>query len=126
VIDIKNVLIRKRSKKREAKVHEVHPIEKAMMLAAQEISTAYKDAPVIIIIGGSTEAGVPRCMTASSLQGKEDRLRDFIGILQTAQQIETLKHFGYFKKSKFTLIKMKLRNYIGKKLKKRSFQSDGS
>lgn len=51
-------------------------------------------APVVIIVGGDTEAEIPRTMTASSIKGKDIRLRDLLGILQTSIQIESLKHFG--------------------------------
>jgi len=74
-------------------MHEIHPIEKQLQPQAERISQAYKGAPVIIIVGGSSQAAIPRSMTASTLHGKGYRLRDLLGILQTVIQIETLKHF---------------------------------
>ena len=77
-------------------MHEIHEIEKKLLQDAQRISKRHGGAPVVIIVGGYTEADtdIRRCMTASTLQGY--RLRDLLGILQTAIQIETLKHFQLF------------------------------
>jgi hypothetical protein len=75
-------------------MHEEHDIEKQLLQEAERISEAHKGAPVVIIVGGSTEAEIPRCMLASTLRPAEGyRLRDLLGILQTAIQIETQKHF---------------------------------
>lgn len=74
-------------------MHEQHEIERQLRLEAQRISGAYRGAPVVIIVAGDADAGVPRTMTASTLHSERDRLRDLLGILQTASQIETLKHF---------------------------------
>lgn len=71
-------------------MHETHEIEIALKAEAERISQQYNGAPVVILVAGSTEAGVPRVMTASNLKG---RLRDLLGILQTAIQIESWKHF---------------------------------
>jgi hypothetical protein len=77
-------------------MHEIHEIEKKLRQDAQKISKRHGGAPVVIILGAYREADtdIRRCMTASTLQGY--RLRDLLGILQTAIQIETLKHFQLF------------------------------
>ncbi len=77
-------------------MHEIHEIEKKLHQDAQRISKRHGGAPVVIIVGGYTEADtdIRRCMTASTLQGYH--LQDLLGILQTAIQIETLKHFQLF------------------------------
>lgn len=60
---------------------------------ADRISKELGGAPVVIIVGGSNEHNIPRSMTASSIKGKDIRLRDLLGILQTSIQIESWKHF---------------------------------
>jgi hypothetical protein len=77
-------------------MHEIHEIEKGLRQEAQRISKRHGGAPVVIVVGGHREADtdIRRCMTASTLQGY--RLRDLLGILQTAIQIESLKHFQLF------------------------------
>jgi hypothetical protein len=74
-------------------MHEEHGIERQLRRTAERISAEYGGAPVVVIVGGSVEAHVPRCMVGSTLHQEGDRLRDLLGILQTAIQIETLKHF---------------------------------
>ena len=74
-------------------MHEKHRIEKQLRGEAERISASYGGAPVIVILAGSAEADVSRTMIASTLHDQGDRLRDLLGILQTAIQIETLKHF---------------------------------
>jgi hypothetical protein len=63
---------------------------------ASELSTEFNEAPVVIIVAGSQSAGIPACITgrANLGEGREERLRDLLGILETAKQIETRKHFG--------------------------------
>lgn len=78
-------------------MHEKHDIEKRLKFEASRISEDIGGAPVVIVIGGDTEANIPRTMTASSIKGKDVRLRDLLGILQTSIQIESWKHFGTWK-----------------------------
>jgi hypothetical protein len=79
-------------------VHEEHEIEKRLKVEAKRISNEHKGAPVVIVVGGDTEAGIPRSMIASSIGGRDVRLRDLLGILQTAIQIESWKHFAGWKR----------------------------
>ena len=74
-------------------MHEKHDIEKRLKPEAQKLSSELGGASVVIVVAGSREASIPRTMTASSIKGEDVRLRDLIGILQTAIQIESLKHF---------------------------------
>ena len=78
-------------------MHEQHDIEIQLKTEANRISEQMKGAPVVIVVGGDSEASIPRTMTASSLKGKDIRLRDLLGILQAAIQIESWKHFGNWK-----------------------------
>lgn len=78
-------------------MHEQEIIEKKLKLEAAEISKKFGGAPAVVIVGGDTEANIPRTMTASSIKGKDVRLRDLLGILQTSIQIESWKHFGNWK-----------------------------
>lgn len=78
-------------------MHEKNDIEKRLKFEASRISEEIGGAPVVIVIGGDTEANIPRTMTASSIKGKDVRLRDLLGILQTSIQIESWKHFGTWK-----------------------------
>jgi hypothetical protein len=73
-------------------MHEIHDIEFELWDEAERLSEKYRGAPVVIIIGGHAPAGVGRCMLSSTLHNAS-RLRDLLGILETAKQIETLKHF---------------------------------
>ena len=74
-------------------MHEKHEIEKKLKLEANRLSEEMGGASVIIVVGGETELNIPRTMTASSIKGKDVRLRDLLGILQTSIQIESWKHF---------------------------------
>ena len=78
-------------------MHERHEIEKGLKAEADRISDQMGGAPVVIVVGGDTKANIPRTMTASSIKGKDVRLRDLLGILQTSIQIESCKHFGSWK-----------------------------
>jgi hypothetical protein len=73
-------------------MHEIHDIEIELKHEAMRLGERYGNVPVVIIIAGSQETKVPRCMIGSNMRGRY-RLRDLLGILQTAIQIETLKHF---------------------------------
>ena len=78
-------------------MHEKDDIEKKLKIEASRISEEMGGAPVVIIVGGDTEANIPRTMTSSSIKGKDVRLRDLLGIMQTSIQIESWKHFGSWK-----------------------------
>ncbi len=70
---------------------EKHKIEKKLKILAERISAEHGDAPVVIIVGGSEAANIPRTMTASWI--KDGRLRDFLGLLQVSMQIVSRRHF---------------------------------
>ena len=61
---------------------------------ADAISERYNGAPVAVIVAGSKKANVPQTITVFSElgEGREARMRDQLGILQAAIQIESLKH----------------------------------
>ncbi len=73
-------------------MHEIHEIEDELREEAEHLSEKYHGAPVVVIVGGYKGLTVPRCMTGTSLHAGY-RLRDLVGMLETAKQIETLKHF---------------------------------
>ncbi len=73
-------------------MHETHPIEDELRREAERLSRKYKGAPVVIIVAGHGGLTVPRSMLGSSLH-EGHRLRDLLGILEAAKQIESLKHF---------------------------------
>lgn len=75
-------------------MYESHDIEKELKTEAERLSVKYGGAPVVIIVGGSDDASVPRVMTASSIKG---RLRDLLGVLQASIQVEGWKHFQTWK-----------------------------
>jgi hypothetical protein len=81
---------------RPIRMHERHRIEKALKREAKRLSIQYGNAPVVIVVSGSAKANIPRTMTASSFNSSNGRLRDLLGVLQSAIQIETLKHFKLF------------------------------
>lgn len=62
---------------------------------AKKISEELNNVPVLVIVAGSKKAGIDRCFTGYSHlgEGREGRLRDMIGILETAKHIEVLNHF---------------------------------
>ena len=74
-------------------MHEQHKIEKKLKAEASRISKKLGGASVVILVGGSDKPDIPRTMTASSIKGRDIRLRDLLGILQTSIQIESWKHF---------------------------------
>ncbi|MFX1534099.1 MAG: hypothetical protein ACFFDI_07690 [Promethearchaeota archaeon] len=69
-------------------------IKKEIFEEAKKLSDKYDGAPVVIIVAGSKEARVLQCLTGWAFPDKETRLRDIVGVLQTAIQIESLRHFG--------------------------------
>lgn len=78
-------------------MHEEHEIEKRLKIEASRLSAELGNAPVVIIVGGSESANIPRVMTSSSIKGADVRLRDLLGLLQTSIQIESWKHFRNWK-----------------------------
>lgn len=74
-------------------MHERDEIEKQLKEEAERIREHLDGAPVVIIAGGSRDAGIRRTMLASAFGEGESRLRDLLGILQASIQIETFKHF---------------------------------
>jgi hypothetical protein len=73
-------------------MHEILDIEFDLWEDAERLSKKYGGAPVVIIVAGDASADVGRCMLGSTLHDGA-RLRDLLGILETAKQIEGLKHF---------------------------------
>jgi hypothetical protein len=72
--------------------HMTDPIERELEEVAKEISNRY-GAPVVIVMGDTSESNVPRVMTAFADQ-KDMRLRDVLGLLQTSIQYESTRHFA--------------------------------
>jgi hypothetical protein len=73
-------------------MHEQHEIEYKLKKKAKEISKIFGETETVIILAGNKKTGIPRCMIGSSF--KRGRLREIQGILETAKQILTLKHFN--------------------------------
>ncbi len=69
-------------------------IKESLKLHAQKISEEQNGAPIIIIAAGSNNAGISGTITAwaNLADDGNGRLRDLLGILETAKQLETLKH----------------------------------
>lgn len=74
-------------------MHEILDLEMDLKAKAQKISKKFGGAGTIIIVAGNRDAGIKRCMLGSSLILGPNRLRDLLGILETAIQIESLKHW---------------------------------
>ena len=74
-------------------MHERNEVEKRLRGEAERISGEYQGAPVVIVVGGSGKAGLGRTMIGSSLHNQGNRLRDLLGLLEVAAQIESRKHF---------------------------------
>jgi hypothetical protein len=72
--------------------HMTHPLERELEEIAKEISHRY-GAPVVIVMGDTSESDVPRVMTAFADQS-EMRLRDVLGLLHTAAEYESIRHFA--------------------------------
>ncbi len=71
--------------------HMTHERERELEQEAKRISERY-GAPVVIVMGDTKEADVPRTMTAFA--GPPDMsLRDVLGILETSIQYESIRHF---------------------------------
>ena len=71
--------------------HMTHDRERELEEIAREISDRY-GAPVAIVMGDNDEGNVPRVMTAFAGQD-ELSLRDVLGMLETAIQYESIRHF---------------------------------
>lgn len=61
---------------------------------AEEISEEFNGAPTVVIVAGSKDARIPICTTgrANLGEGREGRMRDLLGILEAAKQIESYRH----------------------------------
>ena len=73
-------------------MHEVHDIEFKLWDEAELIRDKYNGAQVVIILGGDKSANIERTMISSTMHNGE-RLRDLLGLIESAKQIESLKHF---------------------------------
>ena len=64
--------------------------------AAEEISKRHRNAPVVVIIAGSKESGIDVTLTgyANIRDGGRGRMRDRLGILQAAMQIDAMTHLA--------------------------------
>lgn len=71
--------------------HMTHDRERELEEVAKEVSDRY-GAPVVIVMGDNDEGNVPRVMTAFASQD-ELKLRDLVGMLQTAVEYESIRHF---------------------------------
>ena len=71
--------------------HMTHAVERELEEEAKRISHRY-GAPVVIVMGDTSESDVPRVMTAFADQS-DLRLRDVLGLLQTSIQYEGIRHF---------------------------------
>ncbi len=72
--------------------HMTHERERELEEEAKKISHRY-GAPVVIVMGDTEEGNVPRTMTAFAGQD-ELALRDVLGLLETAIQYESIRHFA--------------------------------
>jgi penicillin-binding protein 1A len=71
--------------------HMTHDRERELEEEAQKISDRY-GAPVVIVMGDNDEGNVERVMTAFAGQD-ELTLREVLGLLETAIQYESIRHF---------------------------------
>jgi hypothetical protein len=71
-------------------------LERELDELARRISEKYEGALVAIVLAGSENVTLPRCVTGFSQpgEGRKSRLKDLIAILQTSIQTETLRQFG--------------------------------
>ena len=71
-------------------------LRKKLQQEAERISNENGGAPVVVIVAGSKDAGVGACTTAwANLgEGREGRMRDLLGILEAAKQIESHRHLN--------------------------------
>ena len=72
--------------------HMTHERERELEEEAKRISDRF-GAPVVIVMGDTEEGNVPRVMTAFASH-PEMRIRDVLGILETAIQYESIRHFA--------------------------------
>ena len=63
--------------------------------AADELSRELGGAPVVVVVGGSSEHGIEATVAGWSnlSQHREGRFRDVLGILQSAVQLESFFHY---------------------------------
>jgi len=78
----------------EKKTIKRRDLIKTLNKKAKEISEKFNGAPVVVIIAGSKNSGIPKTITgwANLGEGREGRLRDLLGILEASKQIESLNH----------------------------------
>ena len=61
----------------------------------KHMSALYNGAPVVIVVGGSTQHDVPATVAgwANMTNERESRFRDVVDVLQSAVQIESFLHY---------------------------------
>lgn len=71
-------------------------LRRKLQQEAERISSENNDSPVVVIIAGSKDAEVGACTAAWANLGedREGRMRDLLGILEAAKQIEAHRHLN--------------------------------
>ena len=71
-------------------------LRRKLQQEAERISSENNGSPVVVIVAGSKDAEVEACTTAwANLgEGREGRMRDLLGILEAAKQIEAHRHLN--------------------------------
>jgi len=85
----------KEQKERKKLIERAKKIRVELFEVANTLSEKYDGAPVVIVVGGLREARVLHCITGWKFPGEKTRLRDIVGVLQTAIQIESLDHLNF-------------------------------
>ena len=73
-------------------MHEITELEHKLKTIAHSLSQELGGPEVIVIVAGSSEHNINRTMLGSNMQNK--RLRDLLGLLEVAKQLESNKHFS--------------------------------
>jgi hypothetical protein len=81
--------------------HVTNENEVLLCQAASKLSEELGGTDIVIIAAGKRNTRFNRCTTGSTIFMRSGaRLRDLLGILEMAKEVEVLKHFGLLPKSR--------------------------
>ena len=79
----------------EERIERLREAKQHLHQAAARVSEELGGAPIVVVVGGSSEQGLEATVAgwANICPGRETRFRDILGILESAVQIESFLHY---------------------------------
>jgi hypothetical protein len=95
-------------KSTEESIQSLQITKRKLHEAAEALSAEFNGAPVVVVVGGSSEHDTEATVAgwANLSAGRQSRFRDLVGILQSAIQLESFFH--YMEDNLFQELKQKI------------------